>query len=61
MDQTAKCCRCTNLNLNSAEEELFQSQLNTMELSEKEQIMQITTSWERKGRVEGQLLTEKRC
>lgn len=42
----------TYLNLNSAEEALFQSQLNTMELNEKEQIMQITTSWERKGRLE---------
>ena len=44
----------TYLSLNSAEEQIFQSQLNTMELGQKEQIMQITTSWERKGRLEGQ-------
>ncbi len=47
----------TYLSLNSAEEELFQSQLNTMELDRKEKIMQITTSWERKGRLEGQAFT----
>ena len=42
----------TYLSLNSAEEELFQSHLNTMELDRKEKIMQISTSWERKGRIE---------
>lgn len=47
----------TYLDLNSTEEEFFQSQLNTMELEPKEKIMQITTSWERKGRLEGQTFT----
>ena len=37
------------LNLNSQEESIFQSELSTMKLEEKEQIMQITTSWEEKG------------
>ena len=39
----------TYLDLNSTEEELFQSHLNTMELEQQEKIMQISTSWERKG------------
>ena len=39
----------TYLNLSQQEELIFQSQLSTMELEEQEQIMQITTSWERKG------------
>ena len=39
----------TYLNLSQKEELIFQSQLSTMELEEQEQIMQITTSWERKG------------
>jgi hypothetical protein len=43
------------LNLNSTEEELFQSELGTMETQEKEQIMQITTSWEQKGIVKGRM------
>ncbi len=43
----------TYLDLNSAEEELFQSQLNKMELERQEKIMQITTSWERKGLEKG--------
>ena len=37
------------LSLNSQEESIFQSELSTMKLEEKEQIMQITTSWEEKG------------
>lgn len=44
----------TYLNLNLQEELTFQSQLNTMNIQEREQIMQITTSWEQKGRTEGQ-------
>ena len=44
----------TYLNLNRQEEAIFQSQLSTMELKQQEQIMEITTSWQRKGRVEGQ-------
>jgi Domain of unknown function (DUF4351) len=45
----------TYLNLDRDEETLFQSQLSTMELQEQEQIMQITTSWEQKGRIEEKL------
>jgi hypothetical protein len=37
------------LRLSSGEEAIFQSELGTMETREKEQIMQITTSWEQKG------------
>ena len=44
----------TYLNLNQQEESVFQSELITMDLQEQEQIMEITTSWQRKGRVEGQ-------
>lgn len=39
----------TYLNLNQQEETIFQSQLSTIELEQQEKIMQITTSWERKG------------
>ena len=45
------------LQLNSQEKELFQSQLNRMELDQQEKIMQITTSWKEEGRLEGQALT----
>jgi hypothetical protein len=45
----------TYLRLNSQEEAIFQSELDTMEAMEQEQIMQITTSWEQKGRVEGRI------
>ena len=45
----------TYLRLNAEEEAMFQSELSTMELVEQEQIMQITTSWEEKGRLEGRL------
>jgi hypothetical protein len=44
----------TYLNLNPQEEQLFQSQLSTMELKDQEQIMELTTSWEQKGIVKGQ-------
>ena len=43
------------LRLNSQEESVFQSELSTMGLEEKEQIMQITTSWEEKGRLQEKL------
>ena len=43
----------TYLNLNSQEETAFNSFLDTMKLPQKEQIMQITTSWERKGEQKG--------
>ena len=42
------------LNLNSQEKSIFQSELSKMKLEEKEQIMQITTSWKEEGRLEGQ-------
>ncbi|MBW4536655.1 MAG: DUF4351 domain-containing protein [Pleurocapsa minor HA4230-MV1] len=45
----------TYLNLNQQEESHFQSLLSTMELQEQEKIMQITTSWEQKGRQEGRI------
>ncbi|MGL5942814.1 MAG: DUF4351 domain-containing protein [Waterburya sp.] len=41
------------LRLNSIEEAIFQFELGTMELQEREQIMQITTSWKEQGIVEG--------
>jgi hypothetical protein len=44
----------TYLRLNSIEEAIFQSELDTMETREQEQIMQITTSWKEEGIVEGQ-------
>lgn len=43
----------TYLNLNPQEETLFQAQLSTMELEQREQIMEITTSWEQKGIAQG--------
>ena len=43
------------LRLNSDEKVVFQSELSKMKLEEKEQIMQITTSWKEEGRVEGRL------
>ncbi|MGB5634938.1 MAG: DUF4351 domain-containing protein [Waterburya sp.] len=39
----------TYLNLNQLEETIFQSELSTIDLEEQEQIMELTTSWERKG------------
>ncbi|MDJ0532104.1 MAG: DUF4351 domain-containing protein [Xenococcaceae cyanobacterium MO_207.B15] len=44
----------TYLQLNPNEKAIFQSELSTMGLEEKERIMQITTSWKEEGRVEGQ-------
>jgi predicted transposase YdaD len=43
----------TYLRLNSTEEALFKSEISTIDLEEREQIMQITTSWKEEGRVEG--------
>ena len=43
----------TYLNLDQQEETIFQSELSTIDLEKQEQIMELTTSWERKGRVEG--------
>jgi DNA anti-recombination protein RmuC len=45
----------TYLRLDSSEKAIFQSELGTMETREQEQIMQITTSWEEKGRVNGRV------
>ena len=39
----------TYLNLNEAEEQTFQAAISTMGLDEREEYMEITTSWERKG------------
>jgi hypothetical protein len=43
----------TYFKLNSQEESIFQSEISTIDLEEREQIMQITTSWKEEGRVEG--------
>jgi len=45
------------LRLDSDEKVVFQSELSKMKLEEKEQIMQITTSWKEEGRLEGQSAT----
>lgn len=47
----------TYLRLNRNEEQAFQSQLDTMNVQQKEQIMQLTTSWKEEGRIEGQVNT----
>lgn len=47
----------TYLNLNQQEESIFQSELSTIDHKEQEQIMEITTSWQLRGRVEGQCNT----
>jgi predicted transposase YdaD len=39
----------TYLRLNTREEQMFQTEIDTMGLAEKEAIMQATTSWEEKG------------
>ena len=44
----------TYLQLDRQEEETFQTQIDTIEPEEQEKIMQITTSWEQKGKLEGQ-------
>ena len=43
------------LRLSSEEKVIFQSELGKMDLKEKEQIMQITTSWKEEGILEGRL------
>ena len=43
------------LNFLTQEESAFQSELSTMEIQEREQIMQITTSWEEKGEIKERL------
>lgn len=43
------------LNLNSQEKSIFQTELSKMKIEEKEQIMQITTSWKEEGKLEEKL------
>jgi hypothetical protein len=45
----------TYLNLNESEEQVFQSELGTIELDEREEVMQIVTSWMRTGIQQGQV------
>ncbi len=47
----------TYLRLNPTEKQIFQAQLNKMELEQREQIMQITTSWKEEGIKQGQVAT----
>ncbi|GAA6618408.1 hypothetical protein [Scytonema sp. NUACC26] len=42
----------TYLNLNETEEQAFQAAISTMGLEEKEEYMEIVTSWQRKGRIQ---------
>lgn len=49
----------TYLRLNAKEKAMFQSELSIMGLEEREQIMQITTSWKEEGRLEGRLEGQK--
>ena len=43
----------TYLNLDQQEEAIFQSELSTIDLTDQEQIMELTTSWEQKGIAKG--------
>jgi hypothetical protein len=45
----------TYLNLNESEEQVFQSELDTIELDKREEVMQIVTSWMRTGIQQGQV------
>jgi hypothetical protein len=45
----------TYLRLSLEEESIFQSEISTIDLEEREQIMQITTSWKEEGRTEGRV------
>ena len=44
----------TYLNLNESEEQAFRDEIGTIESEEKEQVMQIVTSWMRTGIQQGQ-------
>jgi hypothetical protein len=48
------------LNLNAAEEEVFQTTADRMGLLQEEKYMEIVTSWERKGRQEGRQEAQER-
>jgi predicted transposase/invertase (TIGR01784 family) len=39
----------TYLRLNAKEEKRFQAEIDTMNVAQREEIMQVTTSWEEKG------------
>jgi predicted transposase/invertase (TIGR01784 family) len=39
----------TYLRLNAQEEQTFQAEIDTMDIAQKEEIMQATTSWEERG------------
>jgi predicted transposase/invertase (TIGR01784 family) len=43
----------TYLRLDAREEQTFQAEIDTMDVTQKEEIMQVTTSWEEKGIVKG--------
>lgn len=45
----------TYLNLNESEEQVFRSELGTIELDRREEVMQIVTSWMRTGIQQGQV------
>jgi predicted transposase/invertase (TIGR01784 family) len=45
----------TYLQLDREEEKTFQAEVDRMEIAQKEEIMQVTTSWERKGKAEGKV------
>jgi predicted transposase YdaD len=42
----------TYLQLDREEEKTFQAEVDRMDVAQKEEIMQVTTSWERKGKAE---------
>jgi Domain of unknown function (DUF4351) len=44
----------TYLQLDGVEEQTFRAEVDKMEISQKEEIMQVTTSWEQKGIEMGQ-------
>jgi predicted transposase/invertase (TIGR01784 family) len=43
----------TYLRLDREEEKTFQAEVDRMDIAQKEEIMQVTTSWERKGIEQG--------
>jgi predicted transposase/invertase (TIGR01784 family) len=49
----------TYLQLDREEEKTFQAEVDRMELAQKEEIMQVTTSWERKGIEQGKLENQR--
>jgi predicted transposase/invertase (TIGR01784 family) len=45
----------TYLQLDRDEEKTFQAEVDKMDTAQKEEVMQVTTSWERKGKIEGKI------